>query len=274
MDRKIIVDSCTDINDEIKDYFETIPLKIVIDSEEITDKNLDTNFLLNKIKGSLTLKTACPSPGEYYDAFKKNKENFVVTLSSKLSGSYNSALTACEMIKDNSIDSFVHVFDSRSAATAQSMISIKIKELIDLNHTKEEIVSITSSYVEKLKTLFILESYDHLAKAGRLSKVKASLATFLQICPIMSANNEGEIVALDKVRGKKKAFNRLVDMIGEENVDYENTILGITHVNALEKAQNLKEAIHKKYPFKEIMIFEARGISTVYADDGGIVLAF
>ena len=274
MDRKIIVDSCTDINDEIKDYFETVPLKIIIDNEEIVDKNLDTNFLLNKIKGSLTLKTACPSPGEYYDAFIKNKENFVVTLSSKLSGSYNSALTACEMIKDNSIDSFVHIFDSRSASSAQTMISIKIKELMDLNHTKEEIVSITSNYVEKLKTLFILESYDHLLKAGRLSKVKASLATFLQICPIMSANNEGEIIALDKVRGKKKAFNRLVDMIGEEDVDYENTILGITHVNALEKAQNLKKDILKKYPFKEIMIFEARGISTVYADDGGIVVAF
>jgi DegV family protein with EDD domain len=274
MDRKIIVDSCTDINDKIKDYFDTIPLKIIIDNEEITDKNLDTSFLLNKIRGSLTLKTACPSPGEYYDAFKKNKENFVVTLSSKLSGSYNSALTACEMIKDNSIDSFVHVFDSKSAASAQSMISLKIKELIDLDHTKEEIVSITSSYVEKLKTLFILESYDHLAKAGRLSKVKASLATFLHICPIMSTNNDGEIIAVEKIRGKKKAFNKLIDMIGEENVDYENTTLGITHVNALDKAQNLKENILKKYPFKEIMIFEARGISTVYADDGGIVVAF
>lgn len=274
MNRKIIVDSCTDTNNEIKDYFETIPLKIVIDNEEITDKNLDTNFLLNKIKGSLTLKTACPSPGEYYDAFIRNSENFVVTLSSKLSGSYNSAVTACKMVKDNSIDSFVHVFDSRSASSAQSMISVKIKELMDLNHPKEEIVSITTSYIEKLKTLFILESYDHLAKAGRLSKVKASLATFLHICPIMSANNDGEIVALDKVRGKKKAFNRLIDMIGEEDVDYENTILGITHVNALEKAQKLKEDILKKYPFKEIMIFEARGISTVYADNGGIVIAF
>ena len=274
MDRKIIVDSCTDINDAIKDNFETIPLKIIIDSEEITDKNLDTDVLLNKIKGSLTLKTACPSPGEYYDSFIKNKENFVVTLSSKLSGSYNSAMTACEMIKENSLDSFVHVFDSRSASSAQSMISIKIKELIDLDHTKEEIVNITSNYVEKLKTLFILDSYDHLAKAGRLSKVTASLATFLHICPIMSANKEGEIVALEKVRGKKKAFRKLVDMIGEENVDYENTILGITHVNALEKAQKLKEDILKKYPFKEIMIFEARGISTVYADDGRIVVAF
>jgi DegV family protein with EDD domain len=275
MENKIIVDSCTDVNDFTKDMFDTVPLKILIDDEEIVDDNLDINFLLEKIKKSkFSLKTACPSPGEYYEAIKKYKTSFIVTLSDKLSGSYNSAITACKMLAENLPESFAHVFNSKSASVAQSLISIKINELINLNHTKEEIITTTEAYIEKLKTMFILESYEHLAKAGRLSKIKASFAAFLHICPIMGANKVGEIEVLDKVRGKKRAFDRLIQLIGEHEVDFENTILGITHVNAIEKAQNLKNEILKKYPFKEVMIFEARGISTVYADDSGIVIAF
>ncbi len=271
----IIVDSCTDINEQIKDNFETIPLRILIDDDEIVDDNLDTQYLLDMIKKSKhSLKTACPSPGEYYEAFKKYKNSFVVTLSDKLSGSYGSAMAACTMMKENFPDSFVHIFNSKSASAAQSLISIKIKELLDASYTKEEIVEQTTAYIEKLKTMFILDSYEHLAKAGRLSRVKASFATFMHISPIMGATDEGEIDVLDKVRGKKKAFSRLVQLIGEHAVDYEDTVLGITHVNALDKAQALKKDILEKYPFKEIMIFEARGISTVYADDGGIVIAF
>lgn len=275
MDKHIIVDSCTDLNNEIKDFFETIPLTILVDDEEIIDLNLDTDFLLEKIKKSkFSLKTACPSPGEYFDLFKKYKESFVVTLSDKLSGSYNSAIAASKMLAENVPDSFVHVFNSKSAAVAQSLIGIKIKELIESNHSKEEIVVMTTSYIEKLKTMFILESYEHLAKAGRLSKIKASFATFLHICPIMHATKDGEIGVLDKVRGKRKAFNRLIELIGEDTVDYKNTLLGITHVNALDRAIKLKEEIMAVYPFKEVMIFEARGISTVYADDGGIIIAY
>ncbi len=276
MENKLIVDSCTDINDEIKDIFETIPLKILIDDEEIVDEDLDTRYLLDRIKKSRhSLKTACPSPGEYYEVFKKYKNSFVVTLSDRLSGSYSSAMAACKIMKEQMPESFVHVFNSKSASAAQTMISLKIKEMIDANHPKEEIITQTTQYIEKLKTMFILNSYENLAKAGRLSKIKASFATFLHISPIMGASKAGEIEVLDKVRGKKKAFNRLVQMIGDtKDVDYANTVLGITHVNALEKAQALKQDILATYPFKDVLIFEARGISTVYADDGGIVIAF
>ncbi len=275
MEAKIIVDSCTDINPMHTDFFETVPLTILIDDVEVIDDNLDTHVLLDKIKKSKhSLKTACPSPGEYFEVFKKYKNSFVVTLSDKLSGSYQSALTACKLMKEQLPNHFVHVFDSKSASVAQSMISLKIKELIDQNYPKEEIVDLTNQYIDKLKTMFILDSYEHLAKAGRLSKVKASVATFLHISPIMGASDEGEIQVLDKVRGKKKAFSRLVQLIGEQASNYENTVLGITHVNAKEKAEKLKAEILKQYPFKDVIIFEARGISTVYADDGGIVVAF
>jgi len=90
----------------------------------------------------------------------------------------------------------------------------------------------------------------------------------------MGDNGNGEIELVEQVRGNKKAFNRLIEIIGEFNIDFENTILGITHSNAMEKAENLKKELLSRYKFKDVLIFKAGGLSTVYADDGGIVVAF
>lgn len=153
------------------------------------------------------------------------------------------------------------------------MVSLKVKQLIEENLNPSEIIEMTNKYISKLKTFFILDSLDNLAKNGRITNFKAILANVLHIVPIMGAH-EGTIVLKEQVRGKKKAFNRLVEMIGEYNVDFENTILGITHVNCVEKAENLKNEIMSRYPFKDVKVFKASGLSTVYADDGGIVIAF
>ncbi len=153
------------------------------------------------------------------------------------------------------------------------MIAMKVKQLIEENLNTAEIIEQTNKYIAKLKTLFILESLDNLAKNGRITNFKAILANVMHIVPIMAAD-EGKIVLREQVRGRKKAFARLIDMISEHNVDFENTVLGITHVNCLEKAEKLRDEIKARYPFKDIKIFKSSGLSTVYADDGGIVIAF
>ena len=158
------------------------------------------------------------------------------------------------------------------------LISIESKAYQDIlnNVIKDfnEIIEATNKYISKLKTLFILDSLDNLVKNGRISGVKAKVASLLHIVPIMGDNGNGEIELVEQVRGNKKAFNRLVEIIGEFNIDFENTILGITHSNAKEKAENLKKELLNRYKFKDILIFKAGGLSTVYADDGGIVVAF
>jgi fatty acid-binding protein DegV len=119
-----------------------------------------------------------------------------------------------------------------------------------------------------------LDSYEVLKKTGRLSTIEAGILNIFNIAPIMGSTQEGTIQVIKKVRGKKKAPKKLVDVIGDYDVDYPNTVLGISHCNAEEKASMLKEDIEKKYNFKDIKIFETRGISTVYASEGGIVLSF
>jgi DegV family protein with EDD domain len=277
MDTKIIVDSCVDFNSEVfgqEDYMERIPFKIIIDGEEIIDRNLDTSLLLEKMKNSKNkIITACPSPHEFLESFKKCKNNFVVTISGKLSGSHNSAMLASEMLKEELTDRFVHVFDCKTAVSGADLVVLMIKELIEKKMNNGQIVEQVNEYIDNMKTLFVLDRLDNLVKNGRISNTKAFVGSLLQITPIMAAN-DGEIVLKEQVRGKKKAFNRLIEIIGEESIDFKNKVLGIGHINAKEKAEKLKEEIKNKYNFKDIIIFEGGGLSTVYADDGGIVVCY
>ena len=278
METRIIVDSCVDFNSEVfgkEDYMERIPFKIIIDGEEILDKNVDKTLLLEKMKNSKNkIATACPSPHEFLEALKKCKNNFIVTISEKLSGSHNSAMLAKEMLKEESPDSFVHVFNCKTAVSGADLVVLKVKQLIEEKVHNIEIIEQVNEYIDNMKTLFVLERLDNLAKNGRISGTKALMGSLLQVTPIMTANGEGEIILKEQVRGKKKAYNRLIDLIGEESADYKNRVLGITHINAKEKAEKLKEEIKNKYDFKDIIIFEGGGLSTVYADDGGIVVCY
>ncbi len=274
MENNIIVDSCTDFIKETEDL-DRVPFRILIDNEEIVDENLDINKLIEKMKSTKQqIKTACAPPEDFINKLKEEASNFIVTISSQLSGSYNSAMVAVETFKERFPGSFVHVFDSKTACAGETLVAMKVKQLIEENFNSSEVIEQTNKYITKLRTLFVLDSLDNLAKNGRITNFKAVLANIMHIVPIMGEDGEGRIVLKEQVRGKKKAVARLIDMIAEYNVDFENTILGITHVNCLEKAEKLRDEIKVRYPFKDVKIFKSSGLSTIYADDGGIVIAF
>jgi len=274
MKYNLLVDSCTDFSKETEDI-PRVPFRILIENEEIIDENLDINSLIVKMKNTKQqIKTACAPPEDFINRLKAEANNFIVTISSQLSGSYNSAMVAVETFKEKFPESFVHVFDTKTACAGETMIAMKVKQLIEDNLNTAEIIEQTNKYISKVRTLFILDSLDNLAKNGRITNFKAILANIMHIVPIMGEDGEGKIELKEQIRGKKRAFARLVDMIAEYNVDFENTILGITHVNCLEKAEKLRDEIKAKYPFKDIKIFKSSGLSTIYADDGGIVIAF
>lgn len=278
MDSKIVVDSGIDFNEELvgdNGEMGVIPFKITVDENEFIDKKLNTNILIEKMKESKNkILTACPSPNDFLAAYKECKNTFVVTISSKLSGSYNSAMVAKELIMESLPDYNVHIFDSKSASAGQTLVVLKVKQLMKEKLPYAQIVEKTNQYIDNMKTFFVLESLDNLAKNGRISNLKALIGSIIHIVPIMGENGNGEIVLKEQVRGRKRAFDRLIDIVGESNIDFKNTVLSITHVNAKEKAEKIKEEIQKKYSFKDVLIFNAGGISTVYADNGGIVIAF
>ena len=278
MNHQIIVDSCVDFNDELlgqKDKILRVPFKIMLDGEEMTDKDLDTSSLVSKMKADIgKISTACPSPSDFYSAFKKNTVNFVVTISSKVSGSYQSAMIAKNMLKEEDQVNAVHVIDSKSASAGQSLIVLKLKNLLEKSSDSEQIIQKINEYIGNLKTLFLPASLDNLVKNGRISGFKAMIGKALRVVPILGSNENGEIVLKGRAMGEKQAVERLLAIIALSAVDIKNSMLAITYVDDREKAERIKETIQNRLRFKEIHIFRAGGLSSVYVDRGGLVFAF
>lgn len=278
MKTRIVTDSCIDINQDVfgnEENMESVPFKIIIEDEEIVDKNIKLDELREKMKATKNkISTSCPSPHDFLEAFKKCKENFVVTISEKLSGSHNSAVLAANMFLDEVEEGFIHVFDCKTATAGESLVTLKIKQLIEAKVEKTKIIDEVNKYIGQMKTFLVPIKLDNLAKNGRISSKKAFIGSLLQVTPIMSDNGDGELILKEQVRGRNKAFNRLLEIIGEEYENFEERVLAISHVNARERAEKLKGEILSRYNFKDIIIFEAGGLTTVYADDGGIVVSY
>lgn len=274
---KIIADSSCDLTQELKEKMniELAPLVLYLGNKSyVDDESLNIKQYVKAMKECETSpKTACPSPEDYMNKYKGTESVFVVTLSSHLSGSYNSAELAKSIYLDEVGEKQIHVFDSLSASIGETLISLKIHECAKSEMNELEIVEKVSNYIKDMKTYFLLESLEHLAKAGRLNPIIAKVASILSIKPIM-CSEEGTIKLAEKVRGYKKAFSRLVDTIGDVGRNLEDKVLGIAHCNCLDRALQFKEEVLKKYNFKDIIIVEMGGLSSTYADDGGLVIAF
>ncbi len=277
MDYKIVADSSCDLNSILEENMDIslVPFKIDVDHHTfIDDKDLDVQELIKEMNASSNpIKTSCPSPGDFVREYLDADNIFVVTISEQLSGTYNSALLAKDMVMEEHPNKFIHVFNSKSASVGETLIAIKIKDAIDEKISNLQIVEKVEKFIEDMKTYFISENLDNLIKNGRISKTKGLIINALNIKPVMCATPDGNIGLVDKARGSNKAFKKLVESIGESGVKFEERIVAISHANALQKALDLKESL-KKYNFKDIIIVETKGLSTGYVNDGGVIIAF
>lgn len=274
---KIITDSSCDLPEELKKSkeIEQVPFVLQLGDEVfVDDENLDVSKYIDRMVNSKHIpKTAAPAPDLFISKFEGDEDVFCLVISSHLSSSYNNAKLAQKISQEENKDKFIHVFDSLTASAGQTLIALKIKEYIEANMSSKSIVENISLFIENMKTYFILERYDNLVKNGRVSNYIAKLADVLNIKPICCAD-EGEIGMLSKARGFSKAIDKLIKLILNDDQDFENKILTISHVEAPEKALSFKEKISKKIKFKDIIISETSGLCSTYADKGGIVIAY
>lgn len=275
---KIIIDSCGELLDEWKkdECFESIPLTLMVGAEQIIDdETFNQAEFINKVAACPECpKSACPSPESYRKAFDCEAEHiYCVTLSSELSGSYNSAVLGASLLHEEKKGVQIHVFNSCSASIGQTLIAMKIAQCEDAGLPFEDVVSVVNKYIEEQHTFFVLENLETLRKNGRLSRVKALVATALKIKPIMGSTPEGTICQLDQARGMNKALVKMVDKIVEVTENSENKILAISHCNSPKKANMLKEAIQEKMKLADIVVLDTAGVSSMYANDGGIIVA-
>ena len=277
MNYKIIVDSGCDLPQSLREneHFTVVPLTLTVSGVDIVDDETfnQKDFLKRVSESKECPKSACPSPERYLSEYENaDGDVYVITLSSRLSGSYNSALVAADMYEEDGGSNHVHVFDSLSACCGEAVIAMKIAEYAGQGMSFDEVVKAVSEYRDGMRTYFVLESLETLRKNGRLTNLQALLANVLSIKPVMSAK-EGEIIKLEQTRGLNKALKRMCEIILENVKEPQKKILAISQCNCPERAEYVKGLLLDKCGFKDVVIVDTAGVASMYANDGGIVVA-
>mgnify|MGYP000362274516 FL=1 len=278
MSFKIIVDSCCDLTPAQlrEECFVKVPLTIRVGGHTIVDDDtFDQGELLWRMKESETApQSACPSPMQYLEAFDCGADDlYVVTLSALLSGSHNAAAQARSIWLEDHPGANVHIFNSCSASAGEVLVALKIQELAQSGMDFTTVVDQVSRYINEMETYFVLETLDTLRKAGRLSRVQSLVTSTLRIKLLMGATPEGEICKKGQAMSVKQALNKMVALMADD-LKHVGKRLSIVHCNCLERAFYVKELAMKQCRFDEILVSDTGGIATMYANDGGIVVAY
>ena len=274
----IVADSCCELTADMKKRgnIEIAPLTLEVGGEYILDdETFDQKYFLKRVAECPECpKSACPSPDYFRKSFLNGAERcYAVTLSAQLSGSYNSAVLGANLAQEENEDLKIHVFNSRSASIGETLIVKKIVECEEAGMSFERVVETVELYISTQHTYFVLENLETLRKNGRLSKAKALVASALKIKPVMGATSEGDIVQLDQARGINKALMKMVDAIVNDAQHVENKTLAISHCNCPERAEMVKEALLERLAVQDVFVLDTQGVSSMYANDGGIIIA-
>ncbi len=271
----IVADSCCDLTEELKKEWDVklVPLTLTLGDESYTDdENLDLPDFMKRMRACKDrVGSAAPSPGHYAEAFGKD-DVFAVTLSSSLSGSYASATAGKEMAEEAGAK--VHIFDSRSAAAAEVLLVLKLRKLIREGLEKSEIIQRIENFIKEMRTFFVLDNIDNLLKNGRLNRITATIISTLHIRPIMGADGDGNISLFSHVQGWKQVVRKLADTIQNDGRSTEGQSLVITHCYNPELAEQLRAEVERRYAFSEILVLPTRGLSSLYANEKGVIMAF
>lgn len=274
----IVADSCCELTADMKKRgnIEIAPLTLEVGGESILDdETFDQKYFLKRVAECPECpKSACPSPDYFRKSFLNGAERcYAVTLSAQLSGSYNSAVLGANLAQEENEDLKIHVFNSRSASIGETLIVKKIVECEEAGMSFERVVETVELYISTQHTYFVLENLETLRKNGRLSKAKALVASALKIKPVMGSTPEGDIVQLDQARGINKALMKMVDAVVNDAQHVETKTLAVSHCNCPERAEMVKEALLERLAVQDVFVLDTQGVSSMYANDGGIIIA-
>ena len=278
----ILADSCCDLSPELlkKTQARVAPLTITIDDTHyVDDGTVDIPPYLAAMKASKNpVRSACPSPDLYAEDIKAADDDcFIITLSSKLSGSHNAAVLGVQLAEEDMPEKKVHVFDSESASAGETYLALMIHDLIAAGKSFEQIVETVEEKIRSMHTLFVLDSLDNLVKNGRISKTVALLANVLSIRLLMSDDGHGSIKNISKARGIKGALTQMVETCRKhtEGLAAASQRLVISNCNCPERARQVRDMIREKCPaIGEIVMTPTSALSSMYANDGGVVIAY
>ena len=271
---RIVADSSADITELSGHSFETAPLKIITAERQFTDDgNLDVCEMLDYLasyKGKSS--TSCPNPTDWLNAFSDGEWVFCVTITSALSGSYNSAVLAAREYEEMHEGRRVFVLDSRSTGPEMALIIDKICEMIDEGLGFDEIAEGARDYADRAHLIFMLESMKNLANNGRVKPIVAKIAAIAGIRLVGRASDGGELEPLSKCRGEKRSLESIVSEMSA--LGYKGGRVKIAHAENPTAAEKLSALVKEAFNDATVDIYPSRGLCSFYAERGGLLVGF
>ncbi|NFJ06903.1 DegV family protein, partial [Clostridium botulinum] len=258
-----------------------IPLTCNVEGKEYTDNFGQSlpykQFYEAMIKGEIP-KTSQPSPEAYYKVFKelidKDKDILYVCVSSGLSGTYNSANIAKNMILDEFGNARIEIVDVLTASLGQGIMIMKAMDMKKNGLTIDEVTSYLEENKLNLNSYMVVNDLIHLKRGGRISTAAALIGTVLNIKPILTLNDEGRVITVRKAKGRKVAIRKLAEIVIERIKNPEEEIVAISHGDSDLDAEKLRERILKEIKVKDIIINYVGPVVGTYGGPGSLNVFF
>lgn len=277
---RIFADSASDLPKEFfeKENVVLFPLRVHIENEEFEDiRTINSLKVYDAIRNDIRPKTSQVSPDEMLNAFEKlakdGEEGFYIAFSSELSGTYGTAMMASEQIREEYPDLKLTVLDTKAASLGYGMLVKEAVKLRSQGHPLKEIIERVTSMADHTESLFTVEDLDYMAKGGRISKGSAFVGGLLNIKPLLHVEN-GKLVPIEKLRGRKKVIKRIVELMEERGEQLEKQIITISHGDDEEFANLMKEAIEEQFHPKSVEIYMIGSVIAAHTGPGTLAVFF
>lgn len=277
---RIIVDSACDLPKSYleENNVELLSLKVLYNEKEYDDMvSIQAKEVFDAMREGAVIKTSQAAPTQAKEVFEniaKNKESAIyIAFSSELSGTYQMAMLMKNDVLEEYPDLDVTIINTRGASLGIGLIVKKAIELASSGVSKEEIITEVEKYVAHMEYVFTVDNLDYLARGGRVSKASAFVGGLLNIKPLLHME-DGKLIPIEKIRGRKKVLRRMVDIMKERGGSFENQTIAISHGDDEETALALKEMIQTETGANDFYIHSIGSAIGAHAGPGTIALFF
>lgn len=276
---KIITDSGSDLPLEYIDKYDisVIHLPVQFGHETMPRETCTQSFYAKMREARELPTTASPSPMDFLEAYRQveaGTDILVISMSSNISSTYQTAMIAKEMYEDEGYSNRIEVVDSKRFSGGLSLIVVQAAKWSETCHCLVEMRGRIERQIEKSSSLFTLDTLENVIKGGRLNRLSGAVASVLNIKLLLKIGDEGTVEVVEKTRGLPKALNQLLTRLDEQEHDYEQAVISIVHSNCEPLALEIKQRILERHPFREV-VFSCMGpVMGTYAGEGGIGVSF
>ena len=275
---KILTDSTADLSESWaqENNVQVLGLTIQLDGqtyETVGPDKLTSDQLLAKMETGSKPTTSQINVGQFEDVFrsyaKEETPVLYVAFASALSGTYQSAVMAREMVLEDYPNAVIRIIDTKAASMGEGLLVMKAAEARAAGQTLEQTADLIESLVPKIKTYFLVDDLNHLMRGGRISKTAALMGSLVNIKPIIAVKGDGTLDSVAKVRGKKKAQAEVVRMTLEDIADPR---VVIAYAGEKEVAENIKEQLLASGQITEVLIMPLGPVISTHTGPGTLGL--